>query len=187
MRASGKQAADRRKANQKSLEVFGAALADDVGEDSYRTVHESTGPALFTIGYERRSGEDLIAALLDAGVEALVDVRQRPMSRKADFRKKALEASCTEAGVDYVGMPELGSTDALRDRLKETGDFRMFAKAFRQHVRRKAIEAIDSLAELASERSVALLCYERQHDECHRSVLATILAERDGFSVVAIR
>ncbi len=186
MRPSGKQASDRRNANRAALEVFSVSLDYEPTDTPYRTIHASPGPTLFTIGYERRTGDDLIAALRDAGVEVLVDVRQRPMSRKADFRGKALETSCADASLRYIGMPELGSTDAQRDRLKETGDFPAFARSFRRHVLSHAPDALDRLVELAKDKPVALLCYERRHEECHRSVIADLLAERDSLAVVAI-
>jgi len=177
---------NRRLENKKALAAFGVDAQDY--EADLREVFKGTGPNVYTIGYERRDGEDMVGRLLDNGVEALIDVRQRAMSRKADFRGKALAARCDEAGIEYLQMPTLGSTDELRDELRESGDFKAFAKNFRALTRRKAMkDAIQELAELAEETTIAMICYERCHDECHRSVLAEKLHKKIDASIIAIQ
>ena len=49
-------------------------------------------PTVFTIGYERRSPEELVRGLTDAGVTLLADVRELPLSRRPGFSKTALAA-----------------------------------------------------------------------------------------------
>ena len=44
---------------------------------------------LFTIGYEKASQGDVLAALTSAGVETLIDVRDRPQSRRAGAHRQA--------------------------------------------------------------------------------------------------
>lgn len=178
--------ASRRSSNAKALAAFG--LEEGQTSIEVKTIAEGTGPNIFTIGYERRDGEDLVSKLIENGVNTLVDVRQRAMSRKADFRGKALAARCEDAGIDYLPMPALGSTDELRDELRESGDFKAFAKSFRALTRRKAMkQSINELAELAEEATIAMICYERCHDECHRSVLAEQLHKRIDATIVAIQ
>lgn len=178
---------DRRAANAKALGAFGAA---PTAGGAYRVIREAgaggAAIAIFTIGYEGRTGEDLIAALRDAGVRHLADIRQKPVSRKPDFRAPALRALCEVAGIEYGAWPELGSTEDQRDRLNETGDLERFHRVFRRHAERSLGAAIERLAGVARTKSVALLCYERAHDECHRSVIADLLAERFDGGVTAI-
>ena len=50
------------------------------------------GRTLFTIGYEKARLVDVIAALKGAGVETLIDVRDRPQSRRPGFSKNQLAA-----------------------------------------------------------------------------------------------
>ena len=50
-------------------------------------------PTLFTIGYQQATQAAVLAALRNAGVELLADVRARPLSRKPGFSKTALAAA----------------------------------------------------------------------------------------------
>ncbi|GAB4187915.1 MAG: hypothetical protein Kow00105_02600 [Phycisphaeraceae bacterium] len=176
----------RRKRNRKALASFGIKANVSEGEIMYRTIRTGKGVDIFTIGYERRDGEDLICALKDAGVDTLVDVREKPVSRKPDFRGKALKELCENSGIVYYAMPSLGSTGELRDRLRETGDFKQFRRRFASLANRKMQKPLEELARLATRRSIALLCYERCHEECHRSILADMLADSIDASVIAI-
>lgn len=62
------------------------------------------GLRIFTIGYEGTTQPDLIAALMAAGVERLIDVRAVPLSRKPGFSKTNLASGLREAGIDYVHL-----------------------------------------------------------------------------------
>lgn len=181
-RSSSKRKAE----NESALAAFGISSAAGVANAIYRTVHEGNGTTVYTIGYERRDGEDLIAALHDAGVDTLVDVRERAFSRKPDFRKNALAAICEEGAIEYVGMPSLGSTKDQRNQLHDSGDFSRFRRKFKRYAEKELDASIDELAKIAKRRTVALLCYERCHDECHRSILTEFLVDRINATVVAI-
>jgi uncharacterized protein (DUF488 family) len=141
---------------------------------------------VFTIGYERRTGPGLIRALRRAGVRHLADVRRKPVSRRAEFRAGRLQKLCDKAGIEYGAWSELGATDAQRARLKRTGDLEHFLRIFRRHAEQKLKAPIARLARRARRTPVALLCYERKHAECHRSVLAAVLKDRHGLGVSAI-
>jgi hypothetical protein len=57
---------------------------------------------LYSIGYEKALLSDMIATLADAGVKVLLDVRDRPISRRPGFSKRQLAAAIEEAGMGYV-------------------------------------------------------------------------------------
>ena len=177
---------ERRRANAAVFSTNGYDIALSDQSACYRTIRSGRGATLYTVGYERRDGEELISALRDAGVTVLADVRQRAMSRKPDFRGAALRARCEAAGIEYRSISDLGSTDNQRDQLRETGDMRAFSNRFRAYARRHKQDAIDTLTEGAKADSVALLCYERSHEYCHRSVLAELVADAIDATVVAI-
>ena len=68
-----------------------------------------SGKILFTIGYEKALLRDVIATLTAAGVTALLDVRDRPISRRPGFSKRQLAAAVEEAGMRYVHLAALGT------------------------------------------------------------------------------
>ena len=185
MSSYSKLMADRRAANARGLSAFGTGPSTPSGARVV-TVREGTArTTIFTIGYERRDGDDLVSRLREFDVDILVDVRERPFSRKPDFRKNALQARCEEQGIEYQSWPRLGSTASQRE-LHASGEISAFMSRFRSFARRGRAEELGSLASLAQNRTVALICYERCHADCHRSVVSELLAERIDASIVAI-
>ena len=62
---------------------------------------------IFTIGYEGATVGEFLAALQEAGVKRLIDVRALPLSRRLGFSKSPLRAALKEAGIDYVHLKAL--------------------------------------------------------------------------------
>jgi uncharacterized protein (DUF488 family) len=184
MRLSGNAIEERRASNARALAAFGTKVTER-GE-SIRTIREGTGVTIYTIGYERRDGESLMNILRDQGIKMLADVRERAMSRKPDFRAAALKAFCDDAGIEYQPWPCLGSTSEQRDELQTSGDFQAFSRRFRAHALRTMALHLDRLAESVKKKPTALLCYERLHEECHRSIIADLVASRLNSSIVAL-
>ena len=180
------QLSKRRAANAKALAAFGMTGAVNGANSLYRVVREGRAITVFTIGYERRDGDGLVAALRDAGIDHLADIRDKPISRKPDFRASALRAICEDAGIEYGAWSELGSTEDQRERLRESGDIDAFHRAFRRHALKNMDVPIARLTKVVKAKVVALLCYERTHEECHRSVIADLLADRLNAGITAI-
>lgn len=177
------QEASRRSANARGLAAFGAVSQSNA---IHRVVLEGDGPDVFTIGYERRDLDSFFSPLIDMGVELVLDVRDRPMSRNPDFRTKALASACNAWGLEYESRTMLGSTDHQRDTLRQSQDFGHFRRRYRDLMQRSRIDQIDALVSLVTNRVVAMVCYERCHDECHRSILAELLHDRIDANVIAI-
>ena len=125
---------------------------------------------LFTIGYEGSKLEDFIDALEVAGVDVLLDVRELPISRRKGFSKNALSTAVTEAGMTYHHDKRLGSPKAMRHRLYDDGDYDRFFRDFRRYLATQNALLIALPDEL--DGNVALMCYERQPDICHRKIVA---------------
>jgi len=68
-----------------------------------------TGRTLYTIGYEKALLKDVVATLAAAGVTTLIDVRDRPISRRPGFSKRQLAAAIEVAGMRYVHLQALGT------------------------------------------------------------------------------
>jgi uncharacterized protein (DUF488 family) len=138
---------------------------------------------LFTIGYEKARLADVIAALKAAGVATLIDVRDRPQSRRPGFSKRQLAAGLEEAGIHYVGLKALGTPpegrEANRKRQWETFWRIVDAKL----ATAEAEHALAEAAVIAAKTPSCLLCYEADPGICHRSRVADILAAGQGFDI----
>ena len=126
---------------------------------------------IFTIGYEQATQPAVVAALRDAGVEVLADIRYLPLSRRPGFSKSSLRAAVEEAGIGYRHFKQLG-TPAEGRAAARRHDHAELARIYAGQL--ELPEALAQMAELralAEEREVALLCYERNAAECHRTLL----------------
>jgi uncharacterized protein (DUF488 family) len=133
---------------------------------------------IWTIGYERLRPEMLAAELEAAGVERVVDVRERPQSRKPGMSKSRLTTMLAGHRIAYEHRRELGTPPELR-ALYRTGRVERAAAGFREHVEGTARDALDRLAaELDGGPRTALLCLEEDPATCHRRVITDALRDR---------
>lgn len=133
---------------------------------------------LFTIGYEGAALDDFMCALKAAKIDVLLDVRELPISRRKGFSKTALGGALTEAGIGYRHEKQLGSPKTIRHRLREDGNYPRFFRDFDRHLTEQSV-LLETLAE-ELKGNVALMCYEKDHEECHRRSVANALAELLG-------
>jgi uncharacterized protein (DUF488 family) len=133
-------------------------------------------PKLFTVGYEGRALDEMIAELLTAGVDRLIDVRELPLSRRPGFSKTALGEALRDAGIEYVHVKALGNPKPNRERYW-AGDIEGGAAAYRKHLNNGSRSALVELAESLGADHACLLCFERDHAECHRDVIVEALQE----------
>jgi uncharacterized protein (DUF488 family) len=126
---------------------------------------------IFTIGYESTTMGEFIAALKQAGVRQVIDVRAVASSRRPGFSKNLLRNSLAEEGIDYLhlralGTPADGRAAARAGRIEDLK--RIYAGQL------ELPEAIAEAAQMiaaAGEKPSALLCYEREPAGCHRTLL----------------
>jgi uncharacterized protein (DUF488 family) len=138
---------------------------------------------IFTIGYEKARVVDVVAALRGAGVVTLIDVRDRPQSRRPGFSKNQLAAQLEEAGIGYVGLKALGTPPEGREANRKRQWERFWRIVDERLATIEAEFAFQEAAAIASKTPTCLLCYEADHRICHRSRVADILAARHGFEV----
>ena len=139
--------------------------------------------ALMTIGYQGASIEDFVATLRHTAIEVLVDIRDVPISRKPGFSKKLLAKRLNEVGIRYVHLRELGNPKPGRDAARQ-GKVEIFKRIFHSHLARPdSQEALSQAAEIATQNRAALLCFESDHSNCHRSIVAGLIANRKQLNV----
>jgi uncharacterized protein (DUF488 family) len=150
------------------------------------SIIEVRRPTLISLGYEGRSVSELVDELRRQSVAILVDVLLTPLSRKPGMSKRRLAAALGEAGIGYVHLPALGNPRDNRDAFR-SGD-----PSSRQRFRsllhdQGAVHALDHIAELLEGGAVAMLCFERSHEHCHRHLVAeAVLDTRPSVELVAI-
>lgn len=138
---------------------------------------------LVSIGYEGRSAGDLLERLAELNVAVLVDVRLSPVSRKPGLSKSRLASACEAAGIRYVHLPALGNPKDNREPFW-TGRVHAGCIAFSKLLARPAaVAAMDQLEAIARDHRTAVLCFERDHDRCHRQVIVGRLQQRLGDEV----
>lgn len=131
---------------------------------------------IFTIGYEGAAQSEFIAALAEAGVERVIDVRALPNSRRPGFSKTPLSSALAEAGIEYVHLRALG-TPAEGRAAARAGRHEDLARIYAGQLELpEAIVQSAQMLELAREKPSALLCYEREPGGCHRSLLISSAA-----------
>jgi uncharacterized protein (DUF488 family) len=140
---------------------------------------------LFTIGYEETQLRDFLDKLASAGVKTLVDVRELPQSRIPGYSKTALTAALKSKGIEYVHVPELGSPRNLRRELRETGNFTAFTRGYLLHLK-KQTEQVREVQQRVYGETCCLLCFEKNHQECHRQFVAQEIkiVGRNGLEIV---
>ncbi|MBS1891311.1 MAG: DUF488 domain-containing protein [Actinobacteria bacterium] len=155
---------------------------------------------IFTVGVYGTDLDGFLAALRDAGVDLLLDVRQRRGVRGAQYawaNAARLEASLREAGIGYQHLSELAPTTAMReaqyaaDAEKGVGkrDRTVLAPAYVELYTKQILDPADlePLVRFVGRSNAALFCVERDAAACHRSLIAARLARETGARIVNLR
>jgi uncharacterized protein (DUF488 family) len=131
---------------------------------------------LFSIGHSNIAADRFIAMLAAAGVNAIVDVRTVPFSRRFPwFSGKALAARLASEGMIYQPHgAALGGRPANPAHYHDgIADYEAMAKADDFQA------GLDDVQELAARSRACLMCAEREPLDCHRCLLvARALSER---------
>ena len=133
---------------------------------------------IFTIGYEGTTVPEFTAALQEAGVKRVIDVRALPLSRRPGFSKSPLRAALAEAGIEYVHLKALGTPAEGRAAARAGRNAELERIYAGQLELPEAMAQSAQMLQLASEEPSALLCMEREPAHCHRTLLLNAVAPR---------
>jgi uncharacterized protein (DUF488 family) len=138
---------------------------------------------VFTVGHGTRPIEELLEVLGEAGVRTLVDVRRFPSSRRhPQFNQPALAAALEGASVAYRHAVARGGRRSGEAGEERFGCIRV--AAFRSYAARMgAPEWQEALARELAEPEPCFMCAETLWWQCHRRLIAELLAAR-GHDVV---
>ena len=126
--------------------------------------------SLFTIGYEGVSVENFFNKLLDHNVTHFIDTRKNAFSMKFGFSKNNLRVYCNDLNIKYIHYPELGvEKDNRHDK-----DF----KDYKEHTLIDTIETQNKIKDMLTKGyNVALMCFEKDINTCHRLHLANNISK----------
>ena len=133
--------------------------------------------SIWTIGHSTRSAKEFSEILREHRIEALVDVRSFPGSRRyPHVNKGQLSETLPNVGIEYRHMPELGGRRRPRAGSKniawQNEGFRGYADYMETADFQKGIEA---LLELGRNKRTSVMCAEALWWRCHRSLIADYL------------
>ena len=133
----------------------------------------------YTCGYEGRKTEDLMEALISAGVRSLLDIRYNPVSMyRPELSKTNLQRLVGSAGIEYCHVRDWGVPREIRAKAVDSGtretiwewyDASVVAPFFKKNMHRF----------LNQNHPVAMMCTECDPTECHRHRLFLAL-EKQG-------
>lgn len=143
---------------------------------------------VWTVGHSTRSTAEFLAVLDAHGIEALLDVRRHPGSRRLpQFGSDALRQALEEHGIVYEWLPSLGGrrrpvADSPNDGWRNES-FRGYAD---HTASEEFAEGLDALVSCASGLRTAIMCAELLWWRCHRRIISDVLLAQ-GNEVLHIR
>lgn len=141
-----------------------------------------TKPAVFSIGYEGLTIDAFLNKLVVNGITTVVDVRNNPQSMKYGFSKKSFKQYIENAGMKYIHIPELGIPSSMRKGLGESVSHKSLFKAYENKLLPKQETEIKQLIDLTNKNErIALVCFESDHNFCHRHTLIEHLQKNKSF------
>jgi uncharacterized protein (DUF488 family) len=156
--------------------------------------------AIATIGVYGFDRDSFLRTLADAGIDLVLDVRQRRGVRGSEYawaNAQRLQAALEEAGVRYSHLKELAPTTELRQRQYEEDARRgegkrsrtVLSPAYAEGYTEQTLDPadLDELVRWIGSGKAALLCVERDPEACHRSLVAARLERDWGFEVEDLR
>jgi uncharacterized protein (DUF488 family) len=134
---------------------------------------------IFTIGHSTHSSERFLTLLAQHGIEAVVDIRRFPGSRKfPQFNQEDLASALRKAGTEYHWLEALGGrrkkcrgSSPINLGLQNPG-FRNYADYM---LTQEFQAAVARLLELARHKRTALMCAEGLFWRCHRRLVSDFL------------
>ena len=140
---------------------------------------------IYTIGHSVHDWETFLGLLTLHGIDVVVDTRSAPVSRRAAFaNKRTMPALLEHKDMSYLFLGDsLGGKPSDDDLYEKNGkpDYRKI----------RALESfqagIDTVLDLATRQTVALMCSEEDPSKCHRHLLIEPAMIERGVGLMHIR
>ena len=134
---------------------------------------------LYTLGYQGVDVDVYVQRLKAAGVGIVADVRETPWSHKRGFCKNILSTELSKAGIDYVHVKSAGNPKANRRTAPDLAECLRRYRGYLDENPTGVVDLIEVVRIAASRnRTVCLTCFERDVNDCHRSILVDAMKKR---------
>ena len=155
-----------------------------------------------TIGVYGSTEDTFFAALQKAGVEKLIDIRQRRGVRGRKYayvNSQRLQERLAQIGIGYLHMKQFAPTKEIRELQKQDDERRGISKrerltlgeVFTVEYQKRCLNSYDPnnfIKDVGAETKViALFCVEGHPKACHRMLVAEFLHKRLGLEVEHLR
>jgi len=141
-------------------------------------------PEVFSIGYEGKSTEGFINALIKNNIKILVDVRKNPISMKYGFSKSQLKNNLDYFNISYIHIPELGIVSDKRKELKSINDYRALFDEYEKTTLANSDRYLWQILRLwHSYKRICLMCFEADPDMCHRTRILKKLVDKKAIEL----
>jgi uncharacterized protein (DUF488 family) len=137
-------------------------------------------PCIFTVGHSTRSIDEFVELILAHGVNEIVDVRSIPRSlHNPQFNSDLLSDSLEQRQIRYEHIKELGGLRHMRKDSPNLGWRNLSFRGFADYMATAEFsEGLESLIQIAKERSTAIMCAEAVPWRCHRSLIGDALTKK---------
>ena len=140
---------------------------------------------LFTSGYQGETVTSFIRKLMGEHIRAVIDIRQKPFSRKPGFSKNSLDGFLKESGIKYYHFQELGTPEPLRNFLAQGGSYNIFFRQYKSFLPEYR-DSLDDIVDIGSQQKVCIMCFEKNPHSCHRKVVVELLKEYAGKDIEVV-
>jgi uncharacterized protein (DUF488 family) len=143
---------------------------------------------LYTLGYQGVDVDTYVRKLKSAGVGIVADVRETPWSHKPGFCKNILRYELSKAGIEYVHVKSAGNP---KENRRTAQDMAECLRRYRHYLRKNpaAVAELIHVVLTAASRNltVCLTCFEKDVNDCHRSILVDAMGGRIRIRPVHLR
>jgi uncharacterized protein (DUF488 family) len=145
---------------------------------------------ILTIGHSTHSLGQFLALLGQHQIEALVDIRRFPGSRKfPHFNQADLAVALQEAGVEYHWLEALGGRRHRKKDEAASPNLGLQNESFRNYADYMLTEpfrqGVEKLLAIAGQKRTAIMCAESMFWRCHRRLVSDFLLA-NGINVLHI-
>ena len=134
---------------------------------------------LYTLGYQGVDVDTYVQKLKAVGVGIVADVRETPWSHKRGFCKNILSSELSKAGIEYVHVKSAGNP---KENRRTAPDQAECLRRYRVYLEDNPAGVTDLVRVIrtaaSSNRTVCLICFEKDVQDCHRSILVDAMKRR---------